>query len=124
MGIGIDADGAVGHDGFGVFADGEHGGFDVDVTVEKTWRHVEAAGVDDLGVWADAGCGVADEGDASFGDGDVDVFLELGGADVDERAAADDGVSGLAALGDGGEGLGDFPERVFAKMIVHGEIPF
>lgn len=40
------------------------------------------------------------------------------------RAAADDGVSGLAALGDGGEGLGDFPERVFAKMIVHGEIPF
>ena len=29
-----------------------------------------------------------------------------------------------AALGDGGEGLGDFPERVFAKMIVHGEIPF
>ena len=56
--------------------------------------------------------------------GDVDVFLELGGADVDERAAADDGVSGLAALGDGGEGLGDFPERVFAKMIVHGEIPF
>lgn len=124
VGIGIDADGAVGHDGFGVFADGEHGGFDVDVTVEKTWRHVEAAGVDDLGVWADAGCGVADEGDASFGDGDVDVFLELGGADVDERAAADDGVSGLAALGDGGEGLGDFPERVFAKMIVHGEIPF
>ena len=104
VGIGIDADGAVGHDGFGVFADGEHGGFDVDVAVEKTWRHVEAAGVDDLGVWADAGCGVADEGDASFGDGDVDVFLELGGADVDERAAADDGVSGLAALGDGGPG--------------------
>lgn len=76
----------------------------MDVTVEKTWRHVEAAGVDDLGVWADAGCGVADEGDASFGDGDVDVFLELGGADVDERGAADDGVSGLAALGDGGPG--------------------
>lgn len=124
VGIGIDADGAVGHDGFGVFADGEHGGFDMDVAVEKTWRHVEAAGVDDLGVWADAGCGVADEGDASFGDGDVDVFLELGGADVDERAAADDGVSGLVSLGDGSEGLGDFPERAFAKMIVHGEIPF
>ena len=96
----------------------------MDVAVEKTRRHVEAAGVDDLGVRADAGCGVADEGDASFGDGDVDVFLELGGADVDECAAADDGVSGLAPLGDGGEGLGDFPERAFAKMIVHGEIPF
>ena len=96
----------------------------MDVAVEKTWRHVEAAGVDDLGVWTDASCGVADEGDASFGDGDVDVFLELGGADVDERAAADDGVSGLVSLGDGGEGLGDFPEWAFAKMIVHGEIPF
>lgn len=29
-----------------------------------------------------------------------------------------------AALGDGSEGLGDFPERAFTKMIVHGEIPF
>lgn len=66
----------------------------------------------------------ADEGERPSALANVDVFLELGGADVDERAAADDGVSGLAALGDGGEGLGDFPERVFAKMIVHGEIPF
>ena len=28
----------------------------------------------------------------------------------------------LRALGDGGEGLGDFPERAFAKMIVHGDL--
>lgn len=61
-------------------------------------------GIDADGAVRHDGCGVADEGDASFGDGDVDVFLELGGADVDERAAADDGVSGLAALGDGGPG--------------------
>lgn len=55
-------------DSFGVFADREHRGFDMDMTVEETRGDIQPAGVDDFGRFTDAGAGVADEGDAAFCD--------------------------------------------------------
>lgn len=111
-------------DSFGVFADREHRGFDMDMTVEETRGDIQPAGVDDFGRFTDAGAGVADEGNAAFCDGDVETVEDLSGADIDEPAAADDGVSRSASLSDISEGLSDVPERAFAKMVDHGWTPF
>ena len=108
VGVHEDAGGPVGHHRPGVFAHADHGGFHMDMGVHEARRDVLAGSVDDLGVLADAMGGVAHEGDPALGNGYVDPFLDLGGADVHQLGIADDQLRLHHAHSHSGHGLGHF----------------
>ena len=114
----------MGDDGAGVFAGGEHGGLNMNVTVQHARGDIGAGGVDHAGVLADAVLRVADEGDAAAVDGHVDMLADLVCADVDEPGVEDDRLGGHVAHRDGGESGGAFPKRHFADLFAHSVCPF
>ena len=115
----IDADGAVRDNGACVFADTEHGRFDVNVAIEETWSDILAFSIDDLGIWTDAGSGITDQSNAPFLDGNVEAVKDFCRADIDQTAVADDRICWHTAHSGISECFCDFPERTFAKMIDH-----
>ena len=123
----VDADGAVGHDAARVLGRADHAGLDVDVGVQKAGRGVEAVGVHDGGVGADAVLGrVAvepDVGDAPAADGDVRVLQDLARGDADEPRVADDRVCGPLSLRHANELAVAFPEGNLAEVVDHARLP-
>ena len=99
----------------------------MDVGVKKAGRGVEAVGVHDGCVGADAVLGrVAvepDVGDAPAADGDVRVFQDLARGDAYELCVADDRVRGFLPLRHANELAVAFPEGNLAEVIDHARLP-
>lgn len=117
MRIPINAHRAVRDNSTGVFANTNHGGFHVNMAVQKTRRDIRTCCIYNCCVLANTMSSVAHIGNTTLHNGNIHAVLDLSSTYIDQPRVPDDHIRWLTTLRYRSDGLRAFPERFFAKVI-------
>ena len=120
MGIHEDGRRPMRNDRVAVLRNGQHAAFHVHVSVHKTRGKIMSRRIDNLGIVAYAGCGVADKGNPSPVDGDIHAVLDFMGIDIDKSSVLNDEICRASTHGHIGKFQGHLFER---NKFCHGSRP-